>query len=250
MGLSNLLLLFALSAIWGASFMFIKIAVVEVGPLMLVALRVGLGAAGLVVFAVATGLRFPPLTGVTSGRPVWASCLILAFFGAVLPYSLINWGELHITSGAAAIPQRHLAALLRGLQLQAGAVGEGGGAHRRARRGAGVGRSGGVGSGGRQRERAAHRRGRRSTGAGGLPGAAGRIGLLRRGCAQRPPRLCRTTALGASPGPEHRRTAPRGPLRGVAGMALGNTLTPGRGSGAGVGLGGDGPLRTSSTTTS
>ena len=103
MGLSNLLLLFALSAIWGASFMFIKIAVQEVAPLFLVALRVGLGAAGLVVFAVATGLRFPPLTGVTSGRPVWASCLLLAFFGAVLPYSLINWGELHITSGAAAI---------------------------------------------------------------------------------------------------------------------------------------------------
>ena len=34
---------------------------------------------------------------------MWVSCLVLAFFGAVTPYLLIAWGELYITSSAAAV---------------------------------------------------------------------------------------------------------------------------------------------------
>ena len=102
MGFRNLLLLFALAAIWGASFLFIKIAVAEVSPLALATSRVELGSLGLVAYAATTRLRFPPLTG-GPGRPMWQSCLFLGAFGGVFPYLLINWSELHIASAAAAI---------------------------------------------------------------------------------------------------------------------------------------------------
>lgn len=83
--------------------MFIKVILRDMGPLTLVAGRMTLGAAGLVViYALA---RRPAAPG---ARPVpWRALLgpfvIAAFLNAVIPYICISWGETYISSGDAAI---------------------------------------------------------------------------------------------------------------------------------------------------
>lgn len=89
--------LLLLGAIWGSSFLFIKIGVAEMPPEILVAMRLTIGALVLLAVLYARGLRLP-------ARPrVWADLLFMGIVGMVLPYELITWGEQHITSGMAAI---------------------------------------------------------------------------------------------------------------------------------------------------
>ena len=97
MKLRHLLVLILLGAIWGASFMFIKVALPTVPPLTIVLVRTGL--AGLVLYAVvrARGRRMPP------PGPVWRSFLLMGLLNGAIPYSLINWGEQHIEAGLGAI---------------------------------------------------------------------------------------------------------------------------------------------------
>jgi drug/metabolite transporter (DMT)-like permease len=99
--------LLLLAAIWGASFMFIKVAVQEMAPLTLVTGRMVLGAGGLVVLYALLGQRFaaPPAA---QARPVrWRALLgpflIAALLNAVIPYTCLAWGETLIPSGNAAI---------------------------------------------------------------------------------------------------------------------------------------------------
>ncbi len=91
------LLLLAISAIWGSSFMFIKLAVADIPPMTLVAARLGLAALGLLLFLLATGRRLP------RDWAVWRGFLVVAVVGNVAPFFLINWGEVTIDSGLAAI---------------------------------------------------------------------------------------------------------------------------------------------------
>ena len=55
----NVLFLFLLASCWGPSFLFIKIAVEEVQPIMLAALRIGIGALILNIFLIIRGKRLP-----------------------------------------------------------------------------------------------------------------------------------------------------------------------------------------------
>jgi drug/metabolite transporter (DMT)-like permease len=91
-------LLFALlGAIWGSSFMFIKIGVGYVGPLELVSFRLFFGAATLAAIVRLAGEPLP------RDRRMIGHLLVLAVFNAVIPFSLITWGEQSIPSGVAAI---------------------------------------------------------------------------------------------------------------------------------------------------
>jgi drug/metabolite transporter (DMT)-like permease len=47
MRVKEVLVLFGLAALWGASFLFIKVAIVDMSPLTLVFIRLVLGALGL-----------------------------------------------------------------------------------------------------------------------------------------------------------------------------------------------------------
>src|SRR6266487_4962473 len=91
------LVLFSLAALWGASFLFIKVAIADMTPLTLVAVRLVLGALGLLVI-----VPFKP--SIMNG---WHSRLwgffVVAIFNAVIPYLTISWGEEYISSGMAAI---------------------------------------------------------------------------------------------------------------------------------------------------
>jgi drug/metabolite transporter (DMT)-like permease len=90
-------LLGLLSLLWGGSFFFIGVAVKEVPPLTLAALRVGLAA--LILWAIV------PLTGARSPRSgkVLATLALLGFGNNALPFALIAWGQTHLPAGLASI---------------------------------------------------------------------------------------------------------------------------------------------------
>jgi len=87
----------ALSAIWGSSFLWIKIAVQEVGPFRLVAFRLLFGVIGLLI---AGRLTRQPLR---LSRKQLPSYLLLALVNTALPFTLISWGETRIDSGMASV---------------------------------------------------------------------------------------------------------------------------------------------------
>jgi drug/metabolite transporter (DMT)-like permease len=98
----HLLMLLALSALWGASFMFIKIAVRELEPTTLVALRLGIGALTIAPLALArVGVR-------ETGRQLRAAAWPLVLTGLVnsaVPIVSISWAEKRIDSGLTAVIQ-------------------------------------------------------------------------------------------------------------------------------------------------
>ncbi len=107
----DLFLLAALAAIWSASFLFIKIALVEVTPTFIVLARLVLGSLTLLVSIPLLRDRVPELLPdkVDGGGMVKAlinlrwPLLFLGAVNAVVPYAAIAWGEKFITSGTASI---------------------------------------------------------------------------------------------------------------------------------------------------
>lgn len=91
------LVLFALAALWGASFLFIKVAVADMSPLTLVTVRLVFGALGLLLL-----VPFRPAIMNGWHTRLWAFAVVTVF-NAIIPYLAISWGEEHITSGMAAI---------------------------------------------------------------------------------------------------------------------------------------------------
>lgn len=96
-------LIFILAATWGASYLFIKVAVeggLEPAPLM--AARALIAAALLLAYLARTvGLG----RAVAELRAAWRPCLAIGAVGAALPFWLVAWGETHIDSGVASIAQ-------------------------------------------------------------------------------------------------------------------------------------------------
>ena len=88
--------LILLGALWGGSFLFIRVAVPALGPFLLVELRVGLAAVALFFYALAAS-RVPKIRG------RWRSFLALGFLNAAVPFSLISAAEIHLTASLAAI---------------------------------------------------------------------------------------------------------------------------------------------------
>ena len=84
-----------LGAIWSASFLWIKIALAEVGPLTLVAFRVLFGL--LTGLAVAIILRIP----LPRDWKTWRIFAVLGIFNVAIPFFLITWGEQTIDSAVA-----------------------------------------------------------------------------------------------------------------------------------------------------
>lgn len=88
-----------LGLIWGSSFLWIKLAVGDITPLLLVTLRLGFGLLALLAYA---GAGRRAVAWPRSAR-VWAMYLFLGIVNTALPILLISWSEQHITSGLAAI---------------------------------------------------------------------------------------------------------------------------------------------------
>ena len=89
--------LLALGAIWGASFMFIKVGGAEMAPFFLVEMRLGLAALTMILISAADRAIWRGL------REHWRPLVVMGLINCALPYTLITWGEVHISSGLAAI---------------------------------------------------------------------------------------------------------------------------------------------------
>jgi drug/metabolite transporter (DMT)-like permease len=96
-------LLLLLASVWGASYLFIKVAVdggIEPAPLMCA--RAGI--AGAVLFGYV--LRsFGRTRALAELRRSWRQWVAIGMIANALPFWLVAWGETHIDSGVAAIAQ-------------------------------------------------------------------------------------------------------------------------------------------------
>ena len=88
--------LFTLGALWGASFIFIRIAVEPFGPVFLMFVRVTITALILLGYTSFRGIRL-------NIRGHWRRFLVLGLLGSALPFTLIAWSELTLTGSMAAI---------------------------------------------------------------------------------------------------------------------------------------------------
>jgi drug/metabolite transporter (DMT)-like permease len=100
MKIKDWLLFWTLGLVWGTSFLWIKIAVTEISPFMLVSFRTLFGLLGLSAY----------LLLVKSARGEWKQMLkklwvfgVLGLTNIVTPWLLISWAGQHIESGLSSI---------------------------------------------------------------------------------------------------------------------------------------------------
>lgn len=95
-------MLLGLAAIWGSSFMFIKVAVRDIDPATSALARVALGA---LVLAAIVPLRMPAGDAARSLRLNWLPLAVAGILNSALPFFLLFWAETRIDSGTAAVLQ-------------------------------------------------------------------------------------------------------------------------------------------------
>lgn len=86
-----------LGAIWSSSFMWIKIAVQEIGPITLVAFRALFGLLFGVVVIFIQRVQWP------RDFKSWLPLLLLGLTNVAIPFFLISWGEQSIDSAVASV---------------------------------------------------------------------------------------------------------------------------------------------------
>lgn len=87
---------------WGASYLFIKVAVEDIPPAAMTEIRVLVAGLCLAAYLAA---RDGGRRALESLRDAWKPCLVLGVINAALPMTLVAWGEQYIDSGVAAIAQ-------------------------------------------------------------------------------------------------------------------------------------------------
>lgn len=95
-------LLLLLAAIWGASYLFIKLAVEDIEPAPMMATRAlvaGFMLAAYLVFTIGGRRSLAELSR------NWRPALVLGALNAAIPFWLIAWGEKHVDSSVAGIAQ-------------------------------------------------------------------------------------------------------------------------------------------------
>lgn len=96
MSAADLVKLVFLSAIWGGSFIFLRVAVPEVGPLLTAALRTALAGLALTGFAAATGV---PMHWRANLKPY----AVVGLFAGVIPFSCFSFAALHLPAAHSAV---------------------------------------------------------------------------------------------------------------------------------------------------
>jgi drug/metabolite transporter (DMT)-like permease len=95
--LTTALLLLFLSVLWGASFLFAKIAVGAIPVLVALAARVMIGAASLGLYLIVTRHELP------RELRIWRMFLFMGVFNNAIPFALLFWAQTEITAGLGAI---------------------------------------------------------------------------------------------------------------------------------------------------
>ncbi len=86
-----------LSLAWGSSFLWIKLALAEVGPFTLVTFRLLIGVLGLLAVVATQRLEWP------RNPRLWRALAFMGLINVAIPFTLISWGELYIDSAIASI---------------------------------------------------------------------------------------------------------------------------------------------------
>lgn len=96
MRLKELLYLFILAALWGASFLFVRIASPALGPFITIELRVFIAASVLIIYAWIKGKKLDVLNR-------WKEYLFLGAVNAGIPFTFIAIASLNLPSSVASI---------------------------------------------------------------------------------------------------------------------------------------------------
>lgn len=94
---TELPLLALLAVLWGSSYPFIKVAVTEIPPVTLIALRV-VGAALFLIIVLGVRAERLPRDGRT-----WRMLLIQAFLNSIGAWTVLAWGQQFVASGLAGV---------------------------------------------------------------------------------------------------------------------------------------------------
>lgn len=86
-----------LAVMWGLSYVFVKIAVSEMTPMMSTALRILVAGAVLLAVLAVRGTRLP------RSWTLWRPYVVIGLFGNVLPFLLIGYGTRTVATGEAAL---------------------------------------------------------------------------------------------------------------------------------------------------
>lgn len=90
-------MLLLLSMLWGGSYFFVEIALLEWSPLLIVAVRVVVAAIVIWGIVLAAGLPVP------RSWPAWIAFFWMGLLNNIFPFLLIVWGQKEIESGLAAV---------------------------------------------------------------------------------------------------------------------------------------------------
>lgn len=96
MALKDFLQLNILGALWGGSFLFMRVAAPVLGPFLLIDLRVLIAGFALLIYAYA--IRKMP-----DFRQKWKQYLLLGAVNAAIPFTMIATAELHVTASVSSI---------------------------------------------------------------------------------------------------------------------------------------------------
>ncbi len=91
------LMLFSLALVWGATYFFNEVLLRELSTLLVVLGRLALGALILLAVILLRGVHLP-----RSWR-IWGSFMVMGFINNVLPFTLVVWGQNHISGALASI---------------------------------------------------------------------------------------------------------------------------------------------------
>lgn len=97
----------ALGLVWGATFLFLEIALRGLTPFWLAAYRIGFAAALTVAIWRVTGGRL----FLTAARP-WAAITVIGLLSTAVPFMLLSWGLQYVTSGFAGVSMAAVALIV------------------------------------------------------------------------------------------------------------------------------------------
>lgn len=95
MKVKNYAVLFTIGAIWGSQFVFQQQALTLFSPLWIATLRALLGALTLIILCQCSGLK--------SGNKQWGLFCLIGLLEAVIPFILVPWGQLQLSSATTAV---------------------------------------------------------------------------------------------------------------------------------------------------
>src|SRR5215212_5838279 len=93
---ADLFRLVALAAVWGASFLFFRMAVPSIGAVWLAELRVAIAALAMLMYVIAAGVQLDV-------RTHWRAYFLMGVLNAALPWTLYAYAGLFLGAGTMAI---------------------------------------------------------------------------------------------------------------------------------------------------